>query len=47
LLILEAPQFSSPLTMALAPLLLAAELIHRGLFFAASDCPHMPGVPSA
>ena len=40
----ELPQFGLSLAVAAASLLVVAELIQRGLFFAAAVGPRMPGV---
>jgi formate dehydrogenase iron-sulfur subunit len=45
LTILEVPQFSAALATIAVVLLVAAELVQRGLFFAAAVGPQMPGVP--
>jgi hypothetical protein len=43
----ELPQLTFPLAIASLALLLTAELIQRGLFFAAAVGPRMPGVSHA
>jgi Fe-S-cluster-containing dehydrogenase component/DMSO reductase anchor subunit len=44
LMMLEMPPLASALAIPMALLLTVAELIHRGLFFAAAVAPRMPGV---
>ena len=44
---LELPRFGGALAIASAVILVLAELIHRGLFFAAAAAPRMPGVTHA